>query len=527
MKSRLTIASSPLKTNYSMKKFSVITGVLLLLLSSCSKFEEINVNPNNPATVPAEMLLPPLISGAVSSMTSSGSRAGQYVQHLAWLGGTSESDGRYNLTGASYREEWNGAMRLLKDVNQLKEIGTTDNLPQYTAVASVLKVYILSLMADAYGDIPYDEAGMGNVSGKEFPHFQAQQEVYNLMLRDLEAANQQFKQLPAGTVINRDILFNGNAGRWRKFANSLKVRILMRISAKTDVNAAVTAIFNNPAEYPVFESVSDQAALVYNNKTDFYTWFMQNPPADGSGVDFNGNTRVSDVMVNLLKAKNDPRLYIYAAPTKKSYTAALANTALPLVYRGQKTGFSTAEQNADYTQTGLNKDDYSVIGKRIRKENRAFLMTYAELLLLKAEAIQRNMGLSGNAGTTYLAAIKASFDKWPSSGTTDQAETPFISDAQKNEYMARPDVALSPTNPLRQIAEQLWVDAYLNGFEGWAGWRRSGFPQIVPGPSVLSPIPVRYVYSDNEQNNPNLILWVEQTMGGKMPTHNLKVWFQP
>jgi hypothetical protein len=501
--------------------------MILTLFSSCSKFEEINVNPNNPATVPAEMLLPPIIQGAVNAMNASGSRAGQYVQHLSWLGGTSEEDGRYNLTGASFREEWNGAMRLIKDVNQLKEIGTQSNLPQYVAVGSILKVYILSLMTDAYGDIPYAEAGMGNISGMEFAHFQSQQEVYALMLTDLEAANQQLKALPAGTQLSRDILFNGNISRWRKFANALKVRILMRQSAKADVNAAVAQIFNNPGEYPVFEAADDQPTLVYNNSTDLYYWFILNPPADGSGVDFNGNARVSDVLVNLLGSKNDPRLFIFAAPTKNSYNANMKDAAQFLVYRGQRAGLSNAEQLAVYASTGFNKDDYSVIGKRIRKENRAFLMTYTELMLLKAEAIQRNMGVTGSAPATYLAAVKASLEKWPAVGSASRAETPFISEEQINLYLAQPSAALSGTNPIRQIAEQLWIDSYLNGFEAWADWRRLGFPELRPGPSVLSPIPVRYVYSDNEQNNPNLIQWVQDNMGGKMPTHNTKVWFQP
>lgn len=510
-----------------MKKFSILTGAVLLLFSSCGKFEEINVNPNNPAIVPAEMLLPPIISGAANAMNRSSTRAGQYVQHLAWLGGTSEEDDRYNLTGASFREEWNGPMRLIKDINQLKEIGAKGNQQEYVAVGSILKVYILSLMSDAYGDIPYNEAGMGNVSGLEFAHYQSQQEVYVLMLKDLESANQQLKNLTAGTVVKRDILFNGSINRWRKFANSLKVRILMRQSAKVDVKAAIAAIFNNPTEYPVFEGNNDQATLTYNNGTDLYYWFIQNPPADGSGVDFSGNTRVSNVLVDLLKSKNDPRLTIFAAPTKNSYTANAADESNPLVYRGQRAGLSNAEQNADYVNTGLNKDDYSVIGKRIRKESRSFLMTYTELMLLKAEAIHRNMGVNGSAGDVYMDAVKASLEKWPAIGSATQSETPFISEEQKKAYLGQSSVGLSTTNPLKQIAEQLWIDAYLNGFEGWAGWRRLGFPELIPGPTVLSQIPVRYVYSDNEQNNPNLLLWVKENMAGKMPTHDTKVWFQP
>lgn len=315
-----------------MKKVLIYIWIAVFL-AACNDFEDINKDPNNPSIVPPEMLLPPIISTAVSSMTASGSRAGQYVQHLAWLGGTSESDGRYNLTGASYREEWNGPMRLIKDINQLKEIAIANNQPEYEALAYIWKVYILSLMSDAYGDIPYDEAGMANVDGYEFPHYQAQQEVYSRMLTDLEKANQLLKGLPAGTTINRDILYNGDLSLWRKFANSLKIRILMRQSQKVDVSAQVAQIFNNPDEYPVFTSINDQAILVYNNNTDYYRWYLQNP-TDASGVDFTASSRISNVMVDLLESTNDPRLYIYAFPTKNSYEANLADPTQSLVYRG-------------------------------------------------------------------------------------------------------------------------------------------------------------------------------------------------
>lgn len=511
-----------------MKKIFIIAGLSLSIMTSCSKFEEINVNPNNPATVPAAMLLPPLISGAAGSMNGSAVRAGEFVQHLAGLGGNNEDNGRYNLTGASFREEWNAPMRLIKDVNQLKLIAKNPNQPQpqYEAIAYIMKVYILSLMSDAYGDIPYDEAGRGNEQSYEFPHYQSQQDVYKRMLEDLDTANQLLKNLPSTALITRDILFNGNASLWRKFANSLKIRILMRESAKVDVSAQVAAIFNNATEYPVFSSVADQATLVYNNTTDYYYWYIINHTSDAR-VDFASTTRVSDVMVDLLKSKNDPRLYIYAAPSQKSFNANKANPATPLEYRGLRVGYSAAEQKAHDDSAGINKDDYSVIGRRIRAENRSFLMTYAELLLLKAEAIQRGMGVSGDAATIYTEAVTASFNKWPLGTTSGTSSAPYVSDAQKTAYFSQPNVALQPATALQQIGEQLWIDAYLNGFEAWAGWRRTGIPALRVGPSVLSPIPVRYVYSDNEQNNPSLLEWLAETMEGKMPTHNTKVWFQP
>lgn len=231
-------------------------------------------------------------------------------------------------------------------------------------------------------------------------------------------------------------------------------------------------------------------------------------------------------MVDMLTQSNDPRLFIYAAPTKNSYTANRNDPSEPLEYRGQRAGLSALEQQDVYNSTGFDKDDYSVVGKRIRKENRAFLMTFSELLLLKTEAIHRGM-ISGDAAATFSAAVKASMDKWHRVAQDDQTTTPYISDDLKSVYFAQETIKFNSNKAIEQIAEQLWIDTYLNGFEGWASWRRTGYPQIVPGPSVLSPIPVRYVYSDNEQNNPNLIQWVSETMDGQMPDHNVKVWFQP
>jgi len=510
-----------------MKKYFVCLVIMVLIFQSCKDFEEINTDPNNPAVVPVEMLLPPIISGGANTMIGSGRRAGQYVQHLAYPGGTSESDGRYNLTGANWREEWNGAVRLIKDVNQMKLLAEQNNQPEYIALAHISKVYILSLVTDAFGDIPYDEAGMGNVDGLEFPRFQAQEEVYQRMLEDLESANNLLAELPAGVSVSRDILYNGDLLKWRKFANALKIRILMRQSAKRDVSQQVEQIFNNPDRYPVFTNVDDGATLEFNNSSDYYPWYIQNPASDGSGVDFSDNARISDVMIGLLEKSGDPRLFIYAAPTRNSFLANASDPNKELEYRGQTAGLSSAEQDALYERTKYNDGDFSVVGRRIRRDNRAFLMTYSELLLLKAEAIQRNMGVTGQIEEIYKEAVNASFDKWKQVGSQTQSQNPYVSENQREAYWAREVNQYQPEKGLIMIAEQYFVDSFLNGFEGWASWRRTGIPEIKPGPSVLAAIPVRYVYSDNEQNNPSLIEWVEQHMEGKMPNHNVKVWFQP
>lgn len=495
-------------------KRNIILPVVALIFSSfmaCSDFEEINRNPNNPSTVPVHLLLPPVIQASVATMTGSGNgAAGQWIQHLNYTGGNSEGYGRYNITGASFREQWNGQMRIIKDINQIIKIGGQTKKPQYVALGLIWKVYTLELMCDAYGDIPYTEAGRGDETGLEFPHYQEQSEVYSLMLADLEEANVILEGLSEDVTIENDILYQGDATKWRKFANSLKLRLLMRQSAKIDVKQQVAGIFGNPEKYPFFTSAADQATLVYNNTVDYYTWYMKNKPSDNSGVDFGDNYRVSEAVVDMLKSTQDPRLTVFAAPTEKSFKAHRADPSVPLEYIGQPAGLSAAEQvNLDVKNT-------SVLSSTIRDEKRAFLMSYTELSLIKTEAILRGM-ISGDAAAEYQKAVKASFAKWND-----------ITDADISDYFTNPANHLTTdvTESMRQVGEQLWMDNFLNGYEAFANWRRLGIPSLKVGPSVLSKIPVRYIYSDNEQNNPNLVIWAEQKLGRMFNETDL-VWFQP
>ena len=459
------------------------------------------------------MLLPTIISTTASAVTSNGGgAAGQFIQHLNYTGGNNESYGRFNITGASFREQWNGPMRNTKDINQVLKISSASNQPEYRAVGLICKVHVLQLMSDTYGDIPYDEAGRADEMGYEFPHFEHQQDVYAKMLNDLETANQLLKDLGTDVTIKNDILYDGDLRKWRKLANTLKVRILMRESAKMDVASQVAEIFNNPDEYPVFESLDDQATLVYNNTTDLYQWYIQerNLPSDGSGVLFGDELRVSEAMVDSLQLKDDPRLTIYAAPTRNSFEANKANPQEPLVYRGQPAGLNVEEQNR------IDKDDYSVLSRVIRSESRAFLVTYSELLLLKAEAAVRGM-IHADASDLYTEGIRASVEKW---GVVDAGEI--------DAFLMRGDMQLASDEgvALSQIGTQMWIDSFLNGYEAFANWRRTGFPQLYVGPTILSDIPVRYIYSDNEQNNPNLISWTNEQYG-RMVNENDMVWFQP
>ncbi len=477
-----------------LQAFSIVVVFTLLVFTSCDRdFEEININPNNPQTVPVSLILPNVIAETVSNVTASHSMAGQFAQHTAQIG--SNSGGRFLFVQSDFRSIWNNPFRTMKDIQLIIELSRNQGNPATEAIGLIWKAYTASFLTDAFGDIPYSQAGRGNESGLEFPEFQSQEEVYRLLLEDLTYANELLGTASSNTQIAGDILFGGNMLRWQKFANSLKLRLLMRKSGRDNVASEVAEIFNNPTQYPVFENNEEQATLVYNNTTDFYRWYLRNPPS--TGIDFRSNQKIGATMVDKLKSEEDPRLFIYAAPTKNSFDLNQANPSETLQYVGQPIGLNDQEQSA------LNVDDFSGLGISILRENRAFLMTYAELLFIKAEASFRDM-IEGNPEEFYNSAIAASFDKYD------------ISSDDRNIYFEKESNKFNPSTGLRQIAEQRWVDAFLNGYEGWSVWRRLGYPTLQPGPSVQTQIPTRYFYSDTEVgSNPNASSWISSRMNGQ------------
>ena len=125
--------------------------------------------------------------------------------------------------------------------------------------------------------------------------------------------------------------------------------------------------------------------------------------------------------------------------------------------------------------------------------------------------------ITGDAAAVFADAVRASLEKWPA-----------IAQDDIDAFMARPDMVLASdeNTALAQIWTQAWIDSYLNGFEAFANWRRTGYPKLYVSETVSSNIPVRYIYSDNEQNNPNLISWTTEHYG-RMVNENDMVWFQP
>lgn len=442
----------------------------MVLLSGCdSNFEEINANPNEPETVDPGLLMPSVIRGAVNESVNQSMEIGNVVsQHSAKvLFGAID---RYNWE--SFEGEWESHYNNLRNIQSMYDRAVEEEHENYQGVALIMKSWVFSMLTDSYGDIPYSEAVKAKSENEYSPSYDHQEKVYEGLIDDLAQANQLLDT--NGGAIRNDILFDGDIMKWKRLANSLRVRLLVHASNQWDVSGDLQNIFNNPSTYPVFENVNHDASLTYlssfPNQWPIHTWRI------GTFQEY----RVSKTLVDSLKEWDDPRLEVFAEPTDNSKEAGNPE------YVGVPNGLEDDEA-ANYNGS---PSDQSTLDRRYYFEANSaegIIMTYSELLFLKAEAAYRGW-ISGDPEQLYEDAIQASFDQYGVS--------------PENNYFNQPEVTYESSRALNQILTQKWVALHFTGLEAWFEWRRTGIPDLEP--SVRNQnndrIPVRFIYPAEEQS---------------------------
>ncbi len=453
------------------RKYILTTLFLFLILSSCDEgFEELNTNPNAPSKVAPGLLLPNIIRTTSNTLVNHAYSVGNLVVQYSTHTGANAND-RY--VWDSFSGLWTGLYGTLKDVNNLHVLATEANHQNYEAISLILKSYLFSVLTDAYGDIPYFEVGKAKSEGIYQLNYDAQADIYPQLIADLELANS--KLSASGGQIDGDILFQGQYLKWKKFSNSLRIRLYMRMEkvAGSTTGQKISDILNDPSTYPVFESIADNAALQY--LADFPNqWPMFTlRPADVKEL------KLSATLAGRLKDLNDPRLPVYAAPTQSS---AQAGTPEYVGVPNALTEGTGAQYNGGSAfQSELGRNFYYEPNKVS-----GVFMHYAELMFLLAEASHKTI-ISGDAEAYYEKGIQASFAQY---------------NVTVGTYLAQPAVAYQPADGLRQIAEQKWLSLFYVGLEAWFDWRRTGLPEIIPGPANVNnnKVPVRFLYPTLEQS---------------------------
>ncbi|RAJ02581.1 SusD-like starch-binding protein associating with outer membrane [Chitinophaga skermanii] len=349
-------------------------------------------------------------------------------------------------------------------------------------------------MVDLWGDIPFKEAGrVAQTSNPSGPAYDDAKDVYTTMLTDLKAAAD-FLAVANTTdsfVLHKQILskndpmYNGDLAKWRKYANSLRMRIAMRISYQNETLAKQTIeeILGNPTKYPVMEANTDNAQLTYINGND-----IRDGMRDGMG----GVAGPSYMIDTVMKPAADPRLRFFFSRTVRGE------------FKGSAPNWNSAQQ-----EDSLAKGRVSIIDSTTFTQNNNFpgvLMTAAEVSFIKAEAFERWGG--GTAKTAYENGVKQSIEFYSSINQKSSYASNPKKAATADEItatLASANVAYGTNKEdnLRKIATQKWIDFnWMGSVHGWAEMRRTKYPTLtftrVNSPSAPTP-GTRLLYPPKER----------------------------
>jgi len=457
-----------------LKSWAVLA--LIALSAGCTKdFDGINTNPNSPTAVNSGLLLPQIQRDMMNTVMNEAWGIGNIViQHTAKNQFVNED--RY-LWG-ELNSIWNNVYDNMRDVKIIIQQSEANGENNYKAVALIMKSWMFSLATDAYGDVPYSDATSAK-EGQNYPKYDSQESIYNGILSDLKIASDLLGT--SSEAVAGDVIFKGNLTKWKKLANSLRIRALMRISRKRDVGADLRSIVDNLGNYPVFENNADNAVYTYSASSP--DQFPLHTTRIGSFNEF----RASKTLLDTLQSLNDPRMPIFFRPTPNTESDPVPvfagipnglNDVAALQYNG-------GPQFQSRIGTVYFEQAISTSGLSIAK---GVVMTYAELQFLLAEAAEKGL-VSGDAKTYYENGVNASFNFYGISAPTGYFDIPSVT------YSG------SQAEKLAKIGFQKWVSLFFQGMEAWFDWRRTGIPALVPGVSNQNNnmIPVRFRYPIIEQ----------------------------
>lgn len=446
-----------------MYKIIITMMSLGLILNGCQKFDEFNNNPNSPENADPQFLLSNVLAEASANQSYWGWHAGNFLaQHASNLEFLPVD--RYDLS--NNEGLWNDTYRLLNDMQDI--INSENGNEAYTAVCKILKAHQVGLLTDLWTDVPFYEALQGKTEGNFTPAFDSQETIYTGANGILDLLKQAVATLEkTNEAIQGDLMYGGDLNKWVKFANSLRIRYLIRISDKMDVSEELAAALDGAN---VFTSNADNAVVPYLAASP-NQWTIFNE-REGRYVD----VRMSKTAEDILTPLNDPRMEYFYKRTVNSEDGIAVYTGIP-------NGLSRENQ------LSYNLNDVSLMGSFLRDQPddvKGAFMTFSELEFCLAEAA--NKGLTpGTDIFYYQAGIEASFEFYG-------LETPA-------DYLSQSEVLLDGTADLERIMTQKWIASFMNGYEAWFDIRRTSFPVLtIPLDNLNGDVyPVRYRYPSTEQ----------------------------
>lgn len=509
-------------------KYILLLMVSLVLVNSCSKFDEFNTNPDIPTTVTPEMLATQIMKDAYRFWNVNPTDFGTgnlWAKHVVML---ETNPNPYQYYYSYYPYGGFGGLQKIPALNQMAKFAEgsiSEN--SFKGLALFMKATFAFGMVLEMGDIPYSEAGKAE-EGITQPKYDKSEEVFAQILADLKQAEEYFAQ---GKIFGGDIMYGGDPVKWRRLCNAYQLKVIQTISKKA--TSAQKARFAEIVAAGNLMTEADNYQLVYTTNTN-----ASHPYFDGENRRI--ITAVSELVVNTLKENNDRRLFYFAEPAQYKLDEGLTESDFS-AYEGAPTQISAEE-------LALNKGagKYSLVNKRytlLRNGDPMLRFTYAEQCFILAEAAEEGWipGGSVTAKTHYENGVKAILKYYmtlPSATAANLHGMAITQDYIDNYFSGDAAFKLngSKSDRLKQIITQRWLLDFFQGNDlfGYKTFLRTGYPEFPLNPATsMNPddpnvYPKRWKYPTNElTTNPvNYQKAVDEQYGGYDGINKVPWWLQ-
>lgn len=466
-----------------MNKIFLASIALMLLLCSCEDLSVIGENPNNVSETPPHLLLTEIQANTFQVEGKSPLYASRMIVSTA-----GENDLQYY--------KWNrgsyGDFNRLRNVTKMIEEARRSEKPAYEALGKFFRAYYFYNLTLRFGDIPYSEALKGETESVYAPAYDTQKEVFMGILSELEEAN---TLISVDDIIDGDIVYYGDAARWKKLINSFRLKVLMTLSNKeSDSDLNVASRFASIAEnQPIFTSIGDNGQLEFFDQ-------IGSQYGEFNDSDYGSGLYVDSTFIKRLQDREDPRLFIYADQTKNAKEQGLATD-----------DFSAYEGGKPIGQYGKN-DDKAAAGNISKVDLRYttdptnephVLMGYSELQFILAEARVRGWINSSTAQTYYENGVRANFEFY---NNYAEEYASYVNSQAADNYLQNQLVDFTSAAGMEEQIERIVTQKYLRSFlqGGWTPYfehLRTGYPAFME-PESGAP-PTRWIYPQSEYQNNN------------------------
>lgn len=461
-------------------------GVLALGASGCTeKYLDINSNPYEPGDLnPDDYALGSAMNNLAGTVVSADVNTAQFTDCLLGgpCGGYFADSGAwaFSISNFNATNDWTRVFMmsdqiipvLYSNLNQVQIVSQNTDNPVPYAIAMIIKVAAMSRVTDTYGPIPYTQIG---VDGRVTVPYDSQETVYNAFFDELDEAIATLSENSSSALVpTADYVYSGNVQQWIKFANSLKLRLAMRISYANPAKAREMAESAVNQEFGVIESNEDNAAWHYFGS-------ITNPLF--TAINYNGDeSRPSAEIVCYMNGYNDNRRASYFVNEDGAFDSD--------VYVGLRRSIDRTDEARAYFPS------YSAIN--VSANDAIQWMNAAEVAFLRAEGVAVfGFNLGGTAKDFYEQGIRLSFAQWGASGEDDYIEDDrsvpqtYTDPAGLNSYAStisditiKWDESASTEEKQERIITQKWIANWMLGSEAWADYRRTGYPRLIPAPAA-------------------------------------------